>query len=389
MNITIKLKELLKSEAFSGILLIVSFFCALLISNSTSSFEFYNSLVFTPITFKVGTLSLDTTLVSLVNDGLMTFFFLLLGLELKYHLVFGEYQDKAKLLLPMVSAIGGIVAPALIYAMFNFDQESLKGWAIPVASDTAFILGILTFFRQYISLELRVFILGFSLIDDAAALVILALFYTGSINFIALALSFVMVAILAILNYLKVQKNSLYLLTGAVLWVVMVEAGIHGTLCGAIIALAIPVKYDDKINQSFHSLEQSVQPWVYYLILPIFIFLNSGVNFDNFSLTSACSNISIGIIAGLFIGKQVGIFGFAYPFIKLGYAQLPARTSWLKFYAIAVLGGIGFTLSLFIGGITFESGCPAYAMRSSVIIGSGLSAALGILLLYYSTKTGS
>jgi len=198
-----------------------------------------------------------------------------------------------------------------------------------------------------------------------------------------------MVALLAILNFLKIQRNILYLLTGALLWVLMVEAGIHGTLSGAIIALSIPVNCDDKINQSFLSLERTVQPWVHYFIVPVFVFLNSGVNFDNFSLNSACSNISIGIISGLFFGKQLGVFGFAYPFIKLGYAKLPARASWLTFYAIAVLGGIGFTLSLFIGSITFETGCPAYAMRSSVIIGSSLSAFWGTVLLYYSTKKSS
>lgn len=309
---------------------------------------------------------------------------------MKFHLVQGEYQNKKNLILPSAAAFGEVVAPALVYTYFNYNHPSLlKGWAIPIATDTAFVLGILSFFQRYISLELRAFIIGFSLIDDAFALIILALFYTKTINIPALCISAAIIIILAVMNYRNVQKALYYVIIGALLWTSMVEAGIHGTLCGAIIALFVPVRTTSGVNTSFKALERSIHPFVSYVILPLFVFMNSGVVLKNFSFDSICSSVSFGIIFGLLIGKQVGITLFSYPFVRLGLCSLPTNTSWLKFYAIAVLGGVGFTLSLFIGSITFESGCPSNSMRVSVIIGSLLSAIFGVIALKYSTRRSS
>lgn len=378
-----RLTELIKSEVFSGILLMISFLLAIMIANNDFLDDYYNSLLYVPISLSAGQLIISTTFIKLINDGMMAFFFLLIGLEMKFHLVAGEYTERQKLILPLTAAAGGVVVPALIYAYFNFDQPTLKGWAIPIASDTAFILGILLFFKRHISLELRLFILGFSLVDDAFALVILALFYTKTLYIPALFICFGLVGVLFIFNRMHVVSSFYYMLVGLLLWVAMVEAGIHGTLCGAIVALSIPVKNADSYNIAFKHLEDLVRPLVNYAILPLFIFMNSGVSFEKFSLKSSCSNVSLGIILGLFIGKQIGIMLFSWPMVKFGNCKLPYNTSWLKFYSVAILGGIGFTLSLFIGGLTFESGCPSNSMRSAVIIGSTLSAIVGVMLLKF------
>ncbi|MCC8417924.1 MAG: Na+/H+ antiporter NhaA [Rickettsia endosymbiont of Bryobia graminum] len=383
MKINYKFREFIKSETFSGLLLITTFFLALIISNNSTSYEYYKKIVYLPITIILGDFSLNTSFIEIINDGLMTFFFLLIGLEMKYHLVEGEYKERRKLILPTAAAIGGLVVPALVYISFNFNQPTLKGWAIPIATDTAFILGILSLFRNRISFELKVFIIGFLLIDDALALIILAVFYTKTIYYSALFVAIGLTAVLAILNMLNVKQTFYYMLAGLLLWVAMVEAGIHGTLAGAVIALAIPVTVKEIPNNYFKELEGSVHLLVSYFILPIFIFINSGISFKNFSIYSTCSNVSFGIIFGLFIGKQLGIWLFSYPIIKSKICMLPNNTSWPKFYSIAILGGIGFTLSLFIGGLTFDEGCPANAMRVAVIIGSVLSAIFGILVLKY------
>lgn len=384
MSIDNKLKELIKSGTFVGIILIIAFASAITVSN-TSLRGHYIFLIYSKIALTIGNISLETTFIELVNDVLMTFFFLLIGLEMKFHLVEGEYKNKRKLVLPMAAALGGVVVPALIYVFFNYNKpELIKGWAIPIATDTAFVLGILSFFRRYISLELRAFIIGFSLIDDAVALIIIALFYTKAINILALFISFVIIIILFILNYKQVKHLLYYTIIGMFLWISMVEAGIHGTLCGAIIALFIPVNIKGEINSSFHKLEKLIQPFVNYFILPLFV---SGVLLKDFSFGSVCSSLTFGVILGLFIGKQLGVMLFSYPCVKFNFCSLPSNTSWLKFYSIAILGGIGFTLSLFIGGITFESGCPSNSMRVAVIIGSLLSALFGILVMRYCTKS--
>jgi NhaA family Na+:H+ antiporter len=383
----LKILNLYNSELISGILLILSFIIAVVIANIQSLRGAYESLVFYSITVGYSNHVYEVKLIQIVNDGLMTLFFLLIGLELKFHLVCGEFRDRKTLILPGAAAIGGIVIPALVYWIFNFNSpDTLKGWAIPIATDTAFMLGILAFYNEFISSKLRAFIISFSLIDDAIALIILAIFYTKYANLVALILSILFSFMLFVFNRLKINNTFYYLVTGVFLWAAMVEAGIHGTLCGVILALAIPVQKNGQTNPSFHDLENFLRPIVYFIILPLFAFINSGVLFNVFSFDMLTSPLALGIIFGLFIGKQLGIFLFSYIAVKLNYCSLPQNVSWLKFYSIGALGGIGFTLSLFIGDITFDTLDLNYIMRISVIIGSLLSAIIGIVIMSFIKK---
>jgi len=363
---------------------ILLFFLALAIIVSNSSFyEEYINIVNLPISLGVGKMLINISFFDLVNDGLMAFFFLLLGLEMKYHMVLGEYQDKKKLILPVVTAIGGLIVPALIYVFFNYKQDTIGGWAIPIATDTAFVLCILSFFGNKIPLALRVFIIGFSLIDDALAIIILAIFYTPDINFIALGVSVALVGVLILLNYFSVKKCSYYLFIGILLWIAILQVGAHGTIAGIILALFIPVKIENSNISPNKQLEESLTTFVHYIILPIFVFINSEIVFSNINIDSLFSNLSLGIILGLFLGKQVGIFIFSYAAVKLKFCSLPNYTSWIMYYAVGILSGIGFTLSLFIGSLCFFEQDHINTMRFAIILASLLSAILGIILIKY------
>lgn len=381
-----KIQDIVKTESLSGYFLLAGVILAIIVSN-TSLHEQYLSIINLPILFGVGNFKTEVSFLSLVNDGLMSLFFLLIGLEMKYHLVKGEYNDKTKLILPAVAAIGGLVFPALIYIYFNYGQPTIRGWAIPIATDTAFVLCILSFYGRKISLDLRVFILGLSLIDDALAVIILAIAYSKTINSAAILICLLCIAVLCIINYLKVKNYGYYLFVGFVLWAAIVEAGIHGTLAGIILALFIPVTIKDSNVSPLKELEHSLHPLVNYIILPVFAFINSEVPIKSMLLSDLYSNISLGIIFGLFIGKQTGVFVFTYIAVKMNYCKLPYNTSWKKYYAVAILSGIGFTLSLFIGGLCFYNPSQINAMRLAVILASLLSAILGMLVLKYETKT--
>lgn len=378
----INLSQLYRSEWISGILLVFSFFAAIMAANIDAFESLYRAFVFSPIRLGWGGLHYEVPLIQLVNDGLMTLFFLFIGLELKYHLVCGEFKDRKMLVLPSAAALGGVVFPALVYMYFNFQSpDTLKGWAIPIATDTAFLLGILSFFQKIVAPKLRAFIISFSLIDDALALMILAIFYSKAASFVALVATLGLSLLLFTLNYLKVRSSFYYLFLGVFLWIAMVKAGIHGTLGGILVALALPVEVEGHSNVSFHHLENNLRPLVCFFIVPLFAFINSGLTFDSFSLTAFLSPLSLGIVLGLFLGKQLGIVLCSYIAIQLKTCSLPEGVCWKQFYSIAVLGGIGFTLSLFIGDLTFELEAPSYTMRLGVIVGSLLSAALGIGVL--------
>lgn len=383
----LKISELASSEALSGFLLISSFLLAIAVSNISEFNLLYKNFVFLPISFGYGSNIYQIPLIQLINDGLMTLFFLLIGLELKYHLVCGEFKDLRTLILPTASAIGGIIIPAFFYLKLNFASDSARGWAIPIATDTAFMLGILSFFGRMISPKLRAFIIGFSLIDDAIALLILAIFYSKSASIIAAILSCLIMIILFLLNRFNVEKTSYYLLMGVLLWVGLVESGVHGTLAGVVVALAIPVKLEDeKINGYFQELEHEMKPWVYFVILPIFAFINSGIVISEISYETLTNPITLGIIFGLFLGKPLGMLIFSYFPVKFNYCELPENVCWPKFAGICALGGIGFTLSLFIGDLSFELSEPNYYMRVGVIVGSLLSSILGVIILCWCSR---
>lgn len=380
-----RIQNLIKSEAYLGKLLILSLFLAVIVSNSPL-YHYYLKLVYLPISLQIGALKTQVTFISLVNDGLMALFFLLIGLEMKYHLIEGEYRVKKKLFLPVAAAIGGLLIPALGYVMFNFNEETLRGWAIPIATDTAFVLGILSFYNKKISVELRTFILGFSLIDDALAIIILALVYTSSVNVVALWLTAICILLLGLLNYFHVKKLSSYLGLGLLLWLFIVESGIHGTLAGIILALFIPVNV--KVNQDSYSplkkLEHGLTPLVNCCLLPMFAFINSEIPLKEITWDNLTSPLSLGILTGLFLGKPLGIIGFSYFAVKTKLSQLPVQTSWPQYYGVSILAGIGFTLSLFIGNISFSDPAILNDVRISVILASILAAIGGSLVLKYS-----
>ena len=376
------IRDIIKSDAFSGVLLIISLFAALLISNSPF-YECFLKIIYFPISLEIGNLHIHTAFITFINHGLMTLFFLLMGLEIKSHIVEGQYKERKNLALPFVAAIGGLVVPAFIYFCFNYNDEALKGWAIPIATDTAFVLGILSFFKSKISINLRIFILGFSLVDDILAIIILAVFYSKTIVMPAFLLSVMLIGLLAVLNYLEVVKVKYYLFGGSILWVALEKAGIHGTLAGIVIALFIPTRVHGNAISPLKRLEHVLLPYVNYLILPAFAFFNSELNFDNVVLDDLFTNLSLGIVLSLLFGKQIGIFMFSYACVRLKYCRLPEGTSWLKFYAIAILGGIGFTLSLFIGGVTFSDQWYINTMRSAIIVSSFLAAVFGTMLLKF------
>jgi len=385
VEINLSLKDIVKSDVFPSILLLFALTCALILSNSLF-YENFLKIIYFPINFELNDFQIHHTLINIVNHGLMTFFFLLIGLEMKHHITVGKYQDKHKIILPCVAAIGGFVVPSLIYYSLNFDTDNLRGWAIPIATDTAFELAILSFFKRKISLDLRVFVLGFSLIDDFLAISVLTIFYSKVGITPAFFISIVLVGALFLFNYHNVQKIKYYLFIGFLLWIALEKAGIHGTLAGVFIALFVPVKPIDNSISPLKRLEYILTPYVYYIILPIFTFFNSELNFSNFVVHDLFTNLSLGIILGLFFGKQIGIFLFSYISIKLKYCCLPENTSWLKFYTIGILGGIGFTLSLFIGEIAFNDQWTLNTTKSAVIISSFLSAIVGIIFLKYLLK---
>ncbi|MFN7038995.1 MAG: Na+/H+ antiporter NhaA [Alphaproteobacteria bacterium] len=380
---SINIRDIIKSDAFSGLILICSLFAAILISNSTL-YDYFLKFSYLPISLKIGSLKIDTSLITVVNHCLMSLFFLLIGLEMKYHLVIGQYKDKTKLILPVAAAIGGLILPAIIYTYYNYKDDTIKGWAIPIATDTAFVLGLLSFFGRRVSLELRIFILGLSLIDDAFAIIILTIFYTPAFDPSAFLISLIFIALLACLNYLKIKNLSLYLITGLIVWIFIEKSGIHGTLAGIILAFFIPVQAKEITISPLKDLEHALAPYVKYLILPIFAFINSAIPLKDIVLEDLFTNLSLGIVLGLFIGKQLGIFLSSFIIVKLEYAILPENTSWSKFYSIGILSGIGFTLSLFIGDISFTDQWSINTMRSAVILASCLSAFIGIIFLKFS-----
>lgn len=376
------IRKVLKYEISAGLLLLLSFLCAVIVSN-TNLYEYYLQLVYLPMAIKVGNLQTETIFLRLVNDALMAIFFLLVGLELKYHLIHGEFQQRQKVLLPIAAALGGCIVPVLFYIGFNYNKVTLDGWAIPIATDTAIVLGVLAFFKRKISNDLRAFILGFSLIDDIIAVIVLAVFYSKGLNISALWLIAGLIALLYLLNKLAIKKIWLYLAIGVLLWCAVVEAGIHGTLAGIILAGFIPLSENHEDVCSFNKLENGLNPLVNWLILPVFVFINAEMPIKELVFQELLSPLSLGIILGLFLGKQIGIYLFSYLVIKLKLSNLPANTSWGMYYAIGILGGIGFTLSIFIGSIAFYETAFLNIIRTAIVIGSLLSVIIGSIVLIF------
>ena len=370
--------KLLHHEAAGGVVLLIAAVIALIVSNSALSGA-YDALLDTPVTIRVGALNLDKPLLLWINDGLMAIFFFLVGLEIKKEMLAGALSSPKQAALPIIAAIGGMAVPAVVYVLFNFgDDAALRGWAIPAATDIAFAVGVLALLGARVPLALKVFLLALAIIDDLGAIIIIALFYTSKLSLLALGLAGVGIAALVLLNASGVTRLAPYVLVGIFIWVCVLKSGVHATLAGVVVALAIPLRAEGSAPYSpLESVQQALHPWV----TPLFAFANAGVSLEGFTLSKLVAPIPLGIAAGLFIGKQVGIFGASYLAINAGIARMPEGATWRQLYAVAIIAGIGFTMSLFIGMLAFDDPAHAADVRVGVLSGSLLSAVIGFALL--------
>jgi NhaA family Na+:H+ antiporter len=369
-------------EAAAGLVLMAAALAALLIDNSPLSW-LYSLFLDTPVGVRVGPLALDKPLLHWINDGLMAVFFFLVGLEIKRELVRGELSTLGQATLPALAAVGGMAAPALIYVVFNAgDPVGLKGWAIPAATDIAFAVGVLALLGDRVPSSLKIFLLALAILDDLGAIVIIALFYTDHLSVLSLALACAGIAVLWVLNRRGVTRLAPYLLTGVVIWICVLKSGVHATLAGVVVAFAIPLASRSEGEPTLlEQLEESLHPWIAFGVLPLFAFANAGVSLQGLSLAKLLEPVPLGIALGLFIGKPLGIFGISWLAIKSGLAAKPDGASWAQLLGVGLLGGIGFTMSLFIGTLAFDEAAKAAQLRLGVLAGSLLSATAGYILL--------
>jgi Na+:H+ antiporter, NhaA family len=380
---TSRLKEFIDSEAASALPLVAAALLALVLANSPLAGG-VQSLLDTRLGLSWKFLDLSKPLALWINDGLMALFFLLVGLEIKREVMEGALSQPSQVALPIAGAIGGMAVPAALYVAFNWsDPVALRGWAIPAATDIAFSLGVLAALGSRVPLALKVFLTTLAIVDDLGSIAIIATFYTHHLSALALALAGLFIAGLAILNATGVRRLAPYLVLGALLWVSVLESGVHATMAGVVLALFIPLKSagEGEEQRPAIRLEHVIRPWSAWFIMPAFAFANAGLPLAGLSLASLTAPLPLGIVAGLFLGKQIGIMLGAGLLIVLGIAAMPAGGSWRSLYGVAILGGIGFTMSLFIGALAFDDAVRETQVRLGVLAGSLLSALVGYLAL--------
>jgi len=374
------INRFLQLESASGLLLIIAAVIALIVNNSPLS-HLYMGFLDVPVAVQIGALQIAKPLLLWINDGLMALFFLLIGLEVKREVLEGQLSKPSQIILPATAAVGGMLVPALIYWFINRDNPAtLAGWAIPTATDIAFALGVLALLGKRVPVSLKLFLMTLAIIDDLGAIIIIALFYSGELSNMALMLAGACLLALLGMNRLGVKKLAPYLIVGLVLWVCVLKSGVHATLAGVALAMFIPLGTGDKKNASpLLTLEHALHPWVAYAILPLFAFANAGVSLTNASAESFTHSVPMGIAIGLLLGKTVGVFGLTWMAIKLRLAALPAGANWGQVFGVAILCGIGFTMSLFVGSLAFPSGVSEYAGedRMGILTGSLFAALIG------------
>jgi Na+:H+ antiporter, NhaA family len=372
----------LHHEAAGGLVLVAAAMLALLVSNSPLSF-LYDAFLHMRVGARVGPLTLDKPLLLWINDGLMAIFFFLVGLEIKRELMEGELSTFGHAALPLVAAIGGMAVPAIIYVAINSDDPAaLRGWAIPAATDIAFAVGVLALLGSRVPVSLKIFLLALAIIDDLGAIVIIAVFYTDHLSIESLVLAGVGISILLLLNRGGVTRLAPYVLTGIAIWVCVLKSGVHATLAGVVVALAIPLtRKSDGEPSLLEHVEEQLHPWVAFGVLPLFAFANAGVSLGGMSLANLVEPIPLGIAAGLFLGKTIGIFGATWIAVMGGVATRPEGATWPHILGVAMLGGVGFTMSLFIGMLAFSEPEQAAQLRLGVLAGSVISAVAGYLVL--------
>lgn len=377
-------KRFFQHDAAGGILLVAAAFLAMVMANSPL-LGVYKGFLEVPVVFKFGAFEIAKPLILWINDGLMAIFFFLIGLEIKREVLDGQLKSVEQITLPGVAAIAGILFPALIYVWFNSgDPVAMNGWAIPSATDIAFALGIFVLFGKGLPLSLKLFLLSVAIFDDIGAIVIIALFYSENLSTTSLLVALTGLAVLFLLNRKKVRYQAAYILVGGVVWAAVLKSGVHATLAGFALAWFIPLKVKNADgHQMLPHLEHALHPWVSFLVLPIFAFANAGVKVLGATTEDLLNPITLGIAAGLFLGKQIGIFGTCWLVIKLGWAKLPKDANWAQLYGVSLLCGIGFTMSLFIGTLAFADQGLDYqlSVKVGVLMGSLLSAVVGATVL--------
>ena len=379
------IEEFIKKESSSGVILFIVTLLALLCQNSFLT-DFYTHFLHTPVQISIGSFGIVKPLLLWVNDGLMAIFFFLVGLEIKREVLEGELSSRRQIALPAIAALGGMVMPALLFTFFNHaDSFSMKGWAIPTATDIAFALGILSLLGSRIPTSLKIFLMALAIIDDLGAIVIIALFYTSDLSLVSIIVALCAIIILATMNYLRVDKKAAYILIGIILWVSVLKSGVHATIAGVLLAFCIPLYSHTKEGKCFSMLkemEHGLHSWVAFIILPLFAFVNAGVDLKDVSLGALFSDVSLGIMLGLFLGKQLGVFGLSVLAIKCGLASLPSGSSFKQLYGIAILTGIGFTMSLFVNTLAYnDTDLFHYADKLAILLGSFFSGLVGYLFL--------
>lgn len=379
------LLEFLKTESAGGILLMLAALIALALANSAANAQ-YQALLQWRLQIGVDGFAIAKPLILWINDGLMAIFFFLVGMELKREVMEGHLSSMKKAILPAFAAVGGMLFPALFYVAINQgDALALRGWAIPTATDIAFALGVLALLGNRVPSALKAFLLSVAIFDDLGAIIVIALFYTARISWIALAVAAACVVLLTILNRLGVRRIWPYLLIGLPLWVAVLKSGVHATIAGVLLAMFIPLASSESPENEVDAsplsrLEHALHPWVAFLILPIFAFANAGVPLARLAIADVLQPVPLGIILGLFLGKQLGVMLFCAAAVKLRLADLPAGIGWGPLYGVAILSGIGFTMSLFIASLSF-GGQGSGLERLGILLGSGISGVIGYVML--------
>jgi len=385
MGIEHKIEEFIHKESSAGIMLMFVTFAAMVLKNSFLAAA-YDAFLLTPVEIRFGVLHIGKPLLLWINDGLMAVFFLLVGLEVKQEILQGHLSSLRQVALPGIAAAGGMAVPALVYLLFNWnDPLAMRGWAIPTATDIAFSLGILSLVGKKVPVSLKIFLMALAIIDDIGAIIVIALFYTVEISTVSISVACAALIVLLCMNLGNVCRRGAYILVGVVLWVSVLKSGVHATLAGVALAFMIPLEGTDRqgrLQTPAKSLEDDLHVWVAFMILPLFAFVNAGIHLQQISLPEMLAPVPMGIMLGLFAGKQLGVFGFSWLAIRSGLAAMPEGADWSQLYGVALLTGIGFTMSLFIDGLAFvDGGMFSSADRLAIIVGSLLAGVAGYLVL--------
>lgn len=375
----------MKKESSAGLVLIAVTILALILQNSFLT-DFYTHFLHTPLQISFGNFGIAKPLILWVNDGLMAIFFFLIGLEVKREVIEGELSTKAQVMLPIIAALGGMIVPALIFSFFNFgDDFAMNGWAIPTATDIAFALGILSLLGNRVPVSLKIFLMALAIIDDLGAIVIIALFYTNTLSIISIIIASICLGTLIVMNKMGVVTKSAYILVGIILWTSVLKSGVHATIAGVLLSFTIPLYSLDYNGNRFSmtkEMEHDLHYWVAFFILPLFAFVNAGVDLKGLSPSAVLGDVSLGIMLGLFLGKQLGVFGFSYLAIKMGLVSLPQESNFKQLYGVAILTGIGFTMSLFVDSLAYDdTELFYYADKLAILLGSFLSGIVGYIFL--------